>query len=138
MKYILLALSFLTVLTSQAQSDQYLKSKLAYCTVEVNDLEGLVTKYKNLLNLQTKELQGLKTRIQENNGEINKLKREKQDLIDVAVNMVNLALKLEQEGNYQAAMEVYKILIKSYPQSLEASASRIKVQDLTKNLKDYK
>jgi TolA-binding protein len=138
MKYLLFTFVFFTGLLSYAQSDQYLKSKLAYCNVEVNDLEDLVSKYKNLLDLQTKEVQGLKTRIQDKNAEIEQLKREKQDLIDIAVNMVNLALKLEQQGNYQAAMEVYKILIKSYPQSLEASASRIKVQDLTKNLKNYK
>jgi TolA-binding protein len=138
MKYIFSFLSFFSFFTINAQTDQHLKSKLAYCNVVVDDLEGQVTKYKNLLDLQNKEVQSLKVKIQEKNSEIEQLKREKQKLVDVAVNMVNLALKLEQEGNYQAAMEVYKILIKSYPQSLEASASRIKVQDLTKDLKNYK
>ena len=63
---------------------------------------------------------------------------ENKKLIDVAVNMINLALKLEQEGDFRSAMQVYKVLIKSYPKSLEASASRIKVVDLTEGLKGYK
>jgi tetratricopeptide (TPR) repeat protein len=101
-------------------------------------LEKKVNKYEDLLNLQTKDVQGLKVKIQEKNVEIDQLKRDKQKLVDVAINMINLALNLEREGNYQAAMEVYKILIKSYPKTLEASASRIKVIDLTKDLKNYK
>ena len=121
-----------------AQTDKYLRSKLDYCKVEVASLEKKVVKYENLLNLQTKNVQGLKVSIQEKNTEIERLEREKQKLVDVAINMINLALKLEQEGNFQAAMEVYKILIKSYPKTLEASASRIKVVDLTKDLEGYK
>ena len=138
MKYILIICSFLCILDVNAQSDKYLNSKLSYCRVEVSALEDKVSKYENLLNLQTKDVQGLKVTIQEKNIEIDQLKREKQKLVDVAVNMINLALKLEKEGKYQSAMEVYKILIKSYPKSLEASASRIKVVDLTKDLAHYK
>jgi TolA-binding protein len=139
MKKIFLSICcFLYLIGAFGQSDKYLQSKLDYCKVETVQLESKVKKYENLLSLQTKEVQGLKISIQEKNVEIDQLQREKKKLVDVAVNMINLALKLETEGNYQAAMEVYKILIKSYPKSLEASASRIKVIDLTKDLPNYK
>ena len=138
MRYILFICFLTFVFRVNAQSDKYLRSKLDYCKVETYQLEKKVNKYEDLLNLQTKDVQGLKVKIQEKNVEIDQLKRDKQKLVDVAINMINLALNLEREGNYQAAMEVYKILIKSYPKTLEASASRIKVIDLTKDLKNYK
>ena len=138
MKYIFFLSSFLFVFLVYGQSDKYLRSKLDYCKVEVGELEKKVAKFENLLNLQTKNVRGLKITIQQRNTEIEDLQRENKKLIDVAVNMINLALKLEQEGDFRSAMQVYKVLIKSYPKSLEASASRIKVVDLTEGLKGYK
>ncbi len=132
---VLLSLIFFNI---SAQSDKYLKSKLNYCKTEVEQLEQKVSKYENLLALQTKEVQELKVKIQDKDMEIEQLERDKLKMIEVAVNMLNLALKFEQEGKYKEAMEVYKILIKSYPTTLEAAASRIKVTDLTKNLDNYK
>ncbi len=137
MRWYLVSFLLLCTVLVNAQSDRYLKSKLAYCTVEILDLEGKVNKYKDLLTLQTKEVQGLKASIQEKNREIEKMQREKRKMEGVAVNLINVALKLEAQGDYRSAMEIYKILIKSYPKSLEAVASRIKVTDLTRGLEGY-
>ncbi len=86
--------------------------------------------------MQTLEVQELKTIIQDKDAVIVQLQIEKYELQQVAVNMINVALKFEKDGNYEAAMEVYKVLIKSFPNSLEAASSRIQIEDLRKNLKN--
>ena len=83
MKNTLFIFSFFTLISAFSQTDQHLKSKLAYCNVEVTDLEDQVTRYKNLLDLQTKEVQSLKETILEKNAEIDLVKRENQKLIDI-------------------------------------------------------
>ena len=120
-----------------SQSDQYLKSKLSYCVQEGVQLEEKIKKYENLLNLQTKELQGVKRVLQEKEQHIEELKLENHELQQVAVNIVNVALKLEKEGDLKGATEVYKVLIKSYPSSLEAAASRIRIKDYRSLLEGY-
>ena len=37
---------------------------------------------------------------------------------------------VEEKGDYESASEIYKFLIKEYPNSLEAASSRIKVTDI--------
>ena len=120
-----------------AQADKHLKSKLNVCTMEVEQLEKELTKNQELLQLQTKAVRDLKGNIQENSVLIDQLKRENMQLQEIAVSFLNVALKLEESGNTQGALEVYKALIKSYPNSLEAVASRIQIQDYTSDLKGY-
>ena len=136
-KLILVVFALVCTNTIFSQSDKYLKSKLKYCNVEVTRLEGELEKYEQLLSLQTTAVQDLKTQVQDKDQEIEILKKEKFELEQIAVNIVNVALKLEKEGNMQGAMEVYKILIKSYPTSLEAAASRIRIQNYTSELEGY-
>ena len=112
------------------------QSKIDYCKEENAKLEADLQKHKGLLNLQTEEVQSLKLTIQENEITIVKLKQEIYDSNQVSVNMLNVALKLEKQGNYQAALEIYKVLIRSYPNSLEAAASRIQIIDLRDDIDD--
>ena len=134
---ITLLLSLLLTNYMFGQSDKYLKSKLKYCNVEIEQLEDQVVKYESLLGLQNKEVQGIKESIQRKEREIEVLKIENYELQQIAVNMINVALKLEKMGNTEGALEVYKVLIKSYPNSLEAAASRIRIEDYTHELKGY-
>lgn len=136
MRYLLIVASIFLSFEVLGQTQAQLKSQIQYCKSETERLESELEKHKGLLAMQTLEVQELKTIIQDKDAVIVQLQIEKYELQQVAVNMINVALKFEKDGNYEAAMEVYKVLIKSFPNSLEAASSRIQIEDLRKNLKN--
>ncbi len=136
MRYLLIVASIFLSFEVWGQTQAQLKSQVQYCKSETERLESELEKHKGLLAMQTLEVQELKTIIQDKDAVIVQLQIEKYELQQVAVNMINVALKFEKDGNYEAAMEVYKVLIKSFPNSLEAASSRIQIEDLRKNLKN--
>lgn len=136
MRYLLIVASIFLSFEVLGQTQAQLKSQVQYCKSETERLESELEKHKGLLAMQTLEVQELKTIIQDKDAVIVQLQIEKYELQQVAVNMINVALKFEKDGNYEAAMEVYKVLIKSFPNSLEAASSRIQIEDLRKNLKN--
>lgn len=107
-----------------------LNSKIDFCNREVKQLEVELAKYKHLLDLQNTDIQDLKIRISELQQEIKVSEQENSDLRAISVVILNLARKFEKEGNYQSALEVYKLLIKTYPTSLEAASGKLKMDDL--------
>ncbi len=133
-KFLLSTILFVSV-QLLGQSSDNLKSQIGYCKTENERLENDLKKLKGLLDLQTIDVQSLKQKIQDKDQVIIELQIDKYELQETAVNFINLALKFEKEGDYEAAMEVYKVLIKSFPSSLEAASSRIQVEDLRKDLK---
>lgn len=135
MRKFLLGTILLVSVPILGQTSDNLKSQIGYCKTENERLENELKKLKGLLDLQTADVQGLKQKIQDKDQIIVELQIEKYELQEAAVNFINLALKFEKEGDYESAMEVYKVLIKSFPSSLEAASSRIQVEDLRKDLK---
>ncbi|MDB4835439.1 hypothetical protein OAH12_02510 [Cyclobacteriaceae bacterium] len=137
MKKILLLAAFCYSFSFFGQHN-HLKTQLEYCKHEEARVSKELEKFKGLVELQSKEIQELKGTIQSKEDEIAGLHHEIKRLEYAAVNMLNIALKLEEEGDYKAAMMIYKALVRSYPTSLEAAASRIKIEDLTTDLENYK
>ena len=135
MRIFLLSTVLLMLIPIFGQTSDNLKSQIGYCKTENERLENELKKLKGLLDLQTIDVRGLKQKIQDKDQVIVELQIDKYELQEAAVNFINLALKFEKEGDYEAAMEVYKVLIKSFPSSLEAASSRIQVEDLRKDLK---
>ncbi len=116
-------------------SRSVLISKLNYCSQEVEELEGKVQKYKQFLDLQTKEVQHLKQQLLEKEEEKTKVEIEKKELVEISLDILELAKKFERSGQPEAALEVYKLLIKVYPSSLEAASSRLKVDEINERNK---
>ncbi len=135
MRKFLLSAILLVSVPILGQTSDNLKSQIGYCKSENERLENELKKLKGLLDLQTTDVQGLKQKIQDKDQIIVELQIEKYELQEAAVNFINLALKFEKEGDYESAMEVYKVLIKSFPSSLEAASSRIQIEDLREDLK---
>ncbi len=122
-------------LTSIAQT----KSQLNFCRQEAAKLEEEVDKYKELLEIQNDDLMELKLRLVDLNREIKILNHEKKELNRVSEALMELALKYEEREKYREAMDIYRILIKTFPTTLDAASSKIKVVDLReKSEKDHR
>lgn len=122
--FVFLSIGLITIAQKQSQLD--------YCRSEVANLEKEIGKYKTLLEIQNKNLLELKLRIVDLNRDIKVLNHEKNELNTVSEDLMELALKYESRGNYREAMDIYRMLIKKFPKSLDAAASKIKVVDLQK------
>lgn len=110
-------------------------SQLNYCKSEVEQLEKKIENLNKLMLAQSTEVFELKKQIIELR-KVNKLtSQENEALKEVSVNMINIAIKFEQQAKYEEALQIYKLLIKSYPTSLEAAASRVQIEDLRHTLK---
>ena len=134
-KYLLIFTLILLGLTSVAQ----MQSQLNFCRLEAAKLEKEVDKYKELLEIQNEDLMQLKLRIVDLNRDIKVLNHEKKELNRVSEALMDLALKYEERAKYREAMDIYRILIKTFPATLDAAASKIKVVDLrNKSLKENK
>jgi len=118
-----------------SQTNSELKSQLEYCKEESQTLEADLDKYKKLLEIQGEEIAQLKTTLQEKESEIQNLKDENQELKMAAESLLELGIKFEEEGKYEEALEIYKLLMKSYPSSIEALSSKLKIIDI-KNKKE--
>ena len=125
-RYLFISLLFFAGFTSMAQT----QSQLNFCRMEAENLEKEVDKYKGLLEIQNADLMELKLRIVDLNREIKILEHDKKELNKVSESLMDLALKYEQRGNFREAMDIYRILIKTFPTTLDAAASKIKVVDL--------
>jgi TolA-binding protein len=125
-KYVLAFVLFFVGFVSLAQT----QSQLNYCKLEAERLEKEVEKYKGLLEIQNADLMELKLRIVDLNREIKILNHEKKELNKVSESLMDLALKYEERGKFREAMDIYRILIKTFPTTLDAAASKIKVVDL--------
>ena len=118
-----------------AQSNTTLKSQLAFCKQESAQLDLNLTKYKDLLEIQGEQIKELKIKVQDQEIEIKNLKYENEHLQTVAIGLLDLGIAYEEEGNSKAAVEIYRLLIKSYPTTLEAVASKLKIIDINKKKK---
>lgn len=125
-----LLLFFTSIQITKGQS--HLKEQVAYCKHEVELLEAEVKKLKGLLQTQNKELMDLKMQIIAKGDEVDALQKQNDDLQMISVSLLNLGIKYEEEGDFRKSIEIYKLLIKNYPRSLEAAASRLKVHEIKK------
>ena len=130
MKLILTLFSLLIIIFNTNAQD----SRLEYCKHEVGQLEKKVETLNKLMLSQSTEVFELKKEIIVLRQKNQVLDQQNAQLNDVAINMINIAIKFEQEKKYTEAMEIYKLLIKSYPSSLEAASSRIQIKDLRNNI----
>ena len=136
MKKILVSIMLvLAISVVYSQSNEVLKSQLAYCKKESAKSEASLETYKTLLEIQGTQIMELKTTIQAQEVTINNLKTENTQLQSVAMSLLELGAKYEELGKFQEAIEIYKLLMKSYPSSMEAIASKLKIIDLKKREK---
>lgn len=132
MRFVLLIMMVVgLVWSSYGQSEIHnLRTKVAYCKSEAERLEAKLARYTDLMDMQNKEILELKQKMLGLKDEISQLEEEKARLEEVSLNMLYLAQRFEQDGNLEAALKMYKLLIKTYPSSLEATSSRIKISEL--------
>lgn len=130
----LLFLGFIQFVT--AQSAETLKHQLDFCKKESAKNESTIETYKTLLEIQGKQISDLKVTVQAQEIEINNLKSENEKLQTVALDLLDLGNTYEEMGKFQEAISIYKLLIKSYPSSMEAIASKLKVIELKKKDKE--
>ena len=124
-----LIIILLTSFSSLAQDSQ-----LQYCKHEAERLENKVIQLQKLMVAQNKDNYRLKERIVEQDDINRDLQEKLNNMNSIAINIINVAIKFEQEEKYQEAMEIYKLLVKSFPSSLEAASSRIQIEDLRDKL----
>lgn len=115
-------------------SQQHLKNQVDYCKYEVENLEAEVAKLKGLLEVQNTDIMQLKSMIIDKEKEIDELNKRIDKLNAVSLDLMNLAIQYETMGDYRKALEVYKLLIQNYPNSLETAASRLKIREMTKKV----
>ncbi len=130
MRFVVLIIMFVGVVWKSQGQDYNLRTKLAYCGSEVDRLEVQLARYTDLMGMQNKEVLALKQKMSELKDEIAFLEEENAKLKEVALNMYYLAQRFEEDNNLKAAVKMYKLLIKTYPTSLQATSSRIKVTEL--------
>jgi len=128
----ILIISLFAIIKSYAQNAEILRSQLDYCKKESAKMEASLDTYNTLLEIQGGEIQELKTTVQNQETEIKNLKSENERLNLVAIELLNLATTYENLGKYQEAIEVYKLLIRSFPSSMESISAKLKIIDLRK------
>ena len=134
---LIIALAFgISSFAINAQSNSTLKSQLAFCKQESAQLESNLTKQKQLLEIQGGQIKELKVKVQDQEIEIKNLKYENEHLQTVALGLLDLGMSYEEDGKTKEAIEIYKLLIKSYPTTLEAVASKLRIIDLIKKKED--
>lgn len=116
------------------QSTSTLRSQIEFCKQESEKLEFNLDKYKNLLELQGIQINELKLQIQSQETEIKQLTYENNQLKNAALNLLDMAVGFEQKGKLEEAIEVYKLLIRSYPGSIESISSRLKLKTIREDL----
>ncbi len=132
-KILLLPIIFFANLAlSFGQSSENLRTQLEYCKKESAKFESNVDTYKKLLEIQGSQIMELKTKNQNLETEIANLKIANAKLESVSLELVELGTKYEELGKFQEAIEVYKLLIRSFPSSMQAIASKLRVLDIKK------
>jgi tetratricopeptide (TPR) repeat protein len=127
-----LIVALFALVKSNAQTAETLRSQLDFCKKESVKMESTIETYKKLLEIQGSDIQTLKTTVQSQETEIKNLKLENERLTAVSIELLNLASTYESLGKYQEAIEIYKMLIRTYPSSMEAISARLRVIDLKK------
>lgn len=105
-------------------------SQVEYCKKENADLEKKLEHLNKLLEAENSASQVLKLEIVSLRDEIDNIKYELKEQDKAAVNLLNVALLFEKQQKFEEATEIYKLLIKTYPKSIEAIASNIYIQEL--------
>ena len=120
------------VFSGFSQSAEILKTQLDFCKKEGAKLEKSLDSYKQLLEIQGGQIMELKTTIQEQESEIKNLKTLNDRLESVSIELLELGHTYEDMGNFEEAIQIYKLLMRNYPSSMEAIASRLRVIELKK------
>jgi tetratricopeptide (TPR) repeat protein len=132
-KIIILSFVFLACVSSVfSQSADILKTQLDYCKKESAKFEKNLDSYKQLLEIQGGQIMELKTTIQDQESEIKNLKSLNERLESVSIELLELGHSYEEMGNFEEAIQIYKLLMRNYPSSMEAIASRLRVIELKK------
>ena len=113
-----------------SQTTANLKSQLAYCKSESNKFETDLAKYKDLLEIQGGQITELKLKIQDQENQIKNLTDENKELKNAALSLLQLGIDFEEEGKYKEAIEIYKLLIRSYPSSIQAVSSKLNIKSI--------
>ena len=126
--FIALTISFITVNFSQSVGD--LKSQLKFCKHESDKFESDLATYKSLLEIQGDQIMELKLRIQDQESEIKNLEAENANLEAVSIRLLELGMRYEEEGKAEEAIEIYKLLMRNYPHSMDSISAKMKIIEL--------
>lgn len=114
----------------KAQTNATLRSQLEFCKTESAKIESDLTRYKELLEIQGKQITELKYEIQNKESKIKNLESENTELKNATLSLYALGEQFEANGEHKAALQVYKLLIRSYPTSLEAVSSKMNIRSI--------
>ena len=131
--FITFTFGFITINFSQSMGD--LKSQLKYCKQESGKFERDLTTYKSLLEIQGEQILELKLQIQDQKSTIKNLQAENESLEAISLSLLELGMGYEENGKTEEAIEIYKLLMRSYPHSMDAISARMKIIDLKKKKK---
>lgn len=124
---------------SYGQRIEDLKVQIRLCSLEVNEKDASIFKYKEVLKKQHTEILNLKNiihelklQIVEKNTELDKLRLKEQQSTDPPAKMLKLAKKFEENKSKKEAIDLYNLLITLYPNSVEASDARTILRNIGK------
>ena len=132
-KFILsLIISIGFTFSSYSQTTSELRSQLKYCKQESGKFETDLATYKGLLEIQGTQILELKTKIQEQESKIKNLTAENQNLEEVSIKLLELGMEYEAAGKHVEAIQIYKLLMRSYPHSMDSISAKMKIIELKK------
>ncbi len=119
-----------------SQNISNLKSQLSYCKQESAKFEKDLNSYKGYLEIQGSQIRELKETIQNQESEIRNLKAKNEQLEGVSITILELGIKYEEQGKTEEAIEVYKLLMRNFPHSMDAISARMKIIEMKRKQKE--
>ena len=135
MRHILLVILSIGYFSVFSQSVSDLKSQLKFCKQESGKFESDLATYKSLLEIQGDQILELKLQLQEQESQIKNLEAKNENLEAISIDLLELGMGYEENGKTEEAIEIYKLLMRSYPHSMDAISARMKIIDLKKKKK---
>ena len=118
-----------------SQSVGDLKSQLKFCKQESGKFEKDLATYKSLLEIQGDQILELKIQLQDQESEIKNLEAQNKSLEAVSLSLLELGMGYEEDGKTEEAIEIYKLLMRNYPHSMDSISAKMKIIELKKKKK---
>lgn len=127
----ILIFTFFVLSSATAQSTATLKAQIEFCRDEIVEKESKIKDYQEVMKKQhgeiveaKKEINNLKKEITRLNTESDQLRIENSKKDAPAARYYKLAQKFEDRKQYQEAIELYNLIIDTYPHSSVAMNAR--------------
>lgn len=128
--YVIISFGF--TFFNYAQSTSELRSQLKFCKQESGKFEKDLATYKSLLEIQGEQILELKIKIQDQESKIKNLTAENNNLDEVSIKLLELGMEYEADGKHKEAIQIYKLLMRSYPHSMDSISAKMKIIELQK------